>query len=120
MSSVSANKVVFGVGELTAEATLRTSGLYSLEGVDNMIKAGAVAAILGRFVAPDGKEMIGPTHDRMLGLTLDELRAIPKRICLAGGPQKTAAILAALRGGLVTDLVTDLETAKILMQEAAA
>ena len=115
----SANKVVFGVGELTAEATLRTSGLYSTAGVDDMIKAGAVAAILGRFVAPDGKEMIGPTHDRMLGLTLDELRAIPKRICLAGGRQKTAAILAALRGGLVTDLVTDLETAKILMKEAA-
>ena len=34
---------------------------------------------------------------------------------LAGGPRKLAALRAALRTGLITELVTDEHTAKLLM-----
>ena len=54
----------------------------------------------------------------MLGLTLEELKAIPQRICLAGGLYKAQAIIAALNGGYVTDLVIDLKTAEYLIEQA--
>ncbi|MEM9710056.1 MAG: sugar-binding transcriptional regulator [Pseudomonadota bacterium] len=113
----SANKVLFGVGQLDADATLRTSEIHSGATIDKMIRSGAVGAVLGRFLAQDGNELAGPTHDRMIGLSLDELRDIPQRICLAGGLYKKHAILASLRGGFVTDLVIDLPTAQALMAE---
>ena len=113
----SANKVLFGVGQLSGDATIRESELHSTATIKKMLKSGAVGALLGRFIDRDGVEMTGPTHDRMLGLSLDELRRISNRICLAGGPDKTAAILATLRGGFITDLVIDLPTAERLLRE---
>lgn len=112
----SANKVIFGVGELSRDATLSESELHSAATIEKMAKSGSVGALLGRFVDDKGVEMTGPTHDRMLGLSLDELRSIPVRICLAGGKEKCSAILATLRGGFATDLVIDLPTAKMLIE----
>ncbi len=112
----SANKVVFGVGELSAEATVRRSELFSAETVDKLADDGAAAVILGAFLDPDGQEMSGPTHDRTMGITLTELKAIPTRLCVAGGPGKHEAILATLKGGFATDLITDLSTATALLE----
>ncbi len=116
----SANKVLFGVGELTNEGTVYTSELHSTETLDGMVQSGAVGVVSGRFLATDGSEMPGPKHDRMLGLSIEELLGIPQRICVAGGLGKRDAILAALRGGLVTDLVIDLTTAQALLAEMPA
>ena len=48
----------------------------------------------------------------------EELRNIPNRVCLAGGKEKLAAILATLRGGFAADLVIDLPTAEMLIGAA--
>jgi DNA-binding transcriptional regulator LsrR (DeoR family) len=50
-----------------------------------------------------------------VGLDPRALAAIPKRIGVAGGPEKTAAIGAALKGRLVDVLVTDEDTAASLV-----
>ena len=112
----SANKVIFGVGQLSKDATLRESELHSAATIEKMSKSGAVGVLLGRFIDSDGVEMNGPTHDRILGLSLDELRNIHNRVCIAGGKDKIAAILATLRGGFATDLIIDLPTAKMLIE----
>ena len=114
----SANKVIFGVGQLSEDATIRESELHSAATIEKMAQSGAVGALLGRFIDDSGIEMTGHTHDRMLGLSLDELRRIPNRVCIAGGKNKFAAILATLRGGFVTDLVIDLPTAEMLIEAA--
>ncbi|MCW2811289.1 MAG: DNA-binding transcriptional regulator LsrR, DeoR family [Friedmanniella sp.] len=45
--------------------------------------------------------------DRVLGVPLSELRMVRERIVVGGGERKTGAILAALRAGVVTTLITD-------------
>jgi DNA-binding transcriptional regulator LsrR (DeoR family) len=52
----------------------------------------------------------------MIGITLDELKAVPVRICAAGGAQKIDAIRAGLEGGYATHLVTDMATARVLLE----
>nr|MBP8857998.1 hypothetical protein [Anaerolineaceae bacterium] len=43
------------------------------------------------------------------------LKQIPTRICVAGGPGKTNAVIGALRSGLVNVLVTDSITARNIL-----
>ena len=114
----SANKVVFGVGEIGVGSTLRASALYSDATVENLMRQGAVAVILGLFLDENGREITDSTHVRIIGITLNELRAVPSRLCLAGGgPKKIKALRAALMGGFVTDLITDLSSAMQLLED---
>ena len=70
---------------------------------------GPLSDVIGRRVA-----VLGALDDCMIGLTLDEIIRIPERICVAGGLDKVDAIMAMLRGGYATILVTDEATAQAL------
>ncbi len=48
---------------------------------------------------------------RIIGVTLEELRAIPQTVAVAAGLNKAAAIRGALRSGAINALCTDEETA---------
>ncbi len=111
----SANRVLFGVGDVAGAATVRAAGLASREEIDAYVKRGAVGVLLGRFIDREGRHMIGDLDSRMIGITLDELRALPNRLCVAGGPEKIQALRAALRGGYITHLVTDAQAAEALL-----
>ncbi len=52
-----------------------------------------------------------------MGLTLEELRRIGHKIGIAVGSEKAQAISGALRGHLIDVLVTDEETASLLLKE---
>ena len=56
----------------------------------------------------------------MTGLPLEDLRSIKVRIAVAGGLDKVAAILACLRGGHATVLVTDAATARGILKADGA
>lgn len=106
-----ANKIVMGISSLRPESTIHTSGF--LEGtMRHMHYQDAVGSLVGRFISSRGDPVIGPMDDRTIGLTLDQLRNIPQRIAIAGGIDKVPAILAALRGGYVSVLVTDIATGR--------
>ena len=51
----------------------------------------------------------------MIGVTLDEIKNIPCRLAVAGGPQKVEVVRATLNGKYPTHLVTDYETATALL-----
>ena len=113
----SANRVLFGVGDIGAEATVRETDLASAEEIDGYVKRGAVGVLIGRFIDGEWRPMIGDLDGRMIGITLEELKALPNRLCVAGGAIKRAALRAALRGGYVTHLVTDAESAASLLEQ---
>jgi DNA-binding transcriptional regulator LsrR (DeoR family) len=112
----SANKVLFGVGDIGASSTVRAAELASKQAIDAYVDSGAVAAIIGRFIDAEGRAVGGELDSRMIGLTVEELKTIPTRLCVAGGPTKITAIRAALRGGYATHLVTDIATAEALLK----
>jgi DNA-binding transcriptional regulator LsrR (DeoR family) len=56
---------------------------------------------------------------RVIGVDSGSLLSVDRRIAVAGGRQKWPAIRASLRGGWVTVLVTDVETATYLMTSCA-
>ena len=54
-------------------------------------------------------------HERVLGISSDDLRAVPRTVGIAGGPQKLAAIRGAALGGWIDVLITDVSTARNLV-----
>ena len=67
------------------------------------------------FFDPDGKEVEFPGSDRMVRISPDQLRAIPRTIAVAVGEDKVHSIIGASRAGLFNRLVTDVPTAELLL-----
>ncbi len=73
----------------------------------DMLLARGVVADLGGVLLDRAGVPVHDFDDRVLGISIEQLRVIPQVIAIAGGVRKTAAILAALRSGVVSSLVTD-------------
>jgi DNA-binding transcriptional regulator LsrR (DeoR family) len=58
--------------------------------------------------------------ERVIAISLDRLRQVPRSVGVAGTPEKLDAIRGALEGRLVNVLVTDHFTAERLVAEPAA
>jgi DNA-binding transcriptional regulator LsrR (DeoR family) len=81
-----------------------------------MAAKGAVGVIIGRFIDAEGRQVRDAIDERTVGITLEQLKCASIRICAAGGPRKTEALRAGLLGGYATHLVTDMKTARMLLE----
>lgn len=81
----------------------------------NLLKKGAVGSINLRYFDQRGRIVASELNERIVGLTLDELKKIPRVVGVAGGSAKLQSIRAALLAKLVNVLVTDHLTAKALL-----
>jgi DNA-binding transcriptional regulator LsrR (DeoR family) len=71
-----------------------------------------------RYMGADGTAVDLSLNDRIIGLSLDEIRRIPLVIGVAGGRPKVEIIRAALKGDLLDVLITDQLTAERLLDAA--
>ncbi len=77
---------------------------------------GAVGQVNLRFITEDGTPVHSELDDLVVGVTLEQLHRSDRTLAVAGGPSKYRAIRAALLGGWVNALVTDLATAEHLIE----
>lgn len=112
-----ARTIVFGLGGLGPDSTMRVAGIAGTDEIDAYAADGAEAVLICRFLDAEGQQIRRDFDSRMMGIELEELRAIPRRVCVAGGPGKIAALRATLKGGYVSHLVTDTETAAGLLAQ---
>ncbi|SRR5579875_507023 len=83
-----------------------------------LLDRGMVGDIGGRFFDARGQEIDSDINGRIIGLSLDAFRKIPSRVAAAGGPSKVGPLAAAMHGGLINILVTDVATARVLLEGA--
>lgn len=114
----SVDKAVFSVGSLNPPKTVIGSGLVTEEELDTYLSRGAIGVFWGHFIKADGKAVPGPLDRRAIGIELEALRQIPMRMLVASGVGKYEAVRAAIKGGLVTHLVTDEPCALWLSQNS--
>ena len=106
-----------GVGSVQPSPLLQRSGnAVNPEDQAALKDLGAVGDICLRFFDSDGKLIDSPFNDRVVGISPDRLKNVPRRVGVAGGSQKLEAIAAAVKGGWIDTLITDLETARGLLQ----
>jgi deoxyribonucleoside regulator len=75
-------------------------------------RSGAVGEVLVSPFDATGAFVCPALRERTIAFDARDLGRVPVRIGVAGGPSKVRPILGALRGGMVTALVTDQATAE--------
>jgi DNA-binding transcriptional regulator LsrR (DeoR family) len=105
-----------GIGSLDPSPLLRRSGNAIAESDQEVLRGlGAVGDICLRFFDAEGGHVHSDLDGRVVGIEPDALLAVPRRIGVAGGTRKHSAIRAAVLGGWVNVLVTDVDTAEALL-----
>ncbi|SON54394.1 Deoxyribonucleoside regulator [Hartmannibacter diazotrophicus] len=108
---------LIGVGALQPSVMLANSGnSFTGEELNDLAARGAVGDICLRFFDIDGKPVGGPFDERIIGMSLDELKTVPRVVAVAGGERKVAALHGALQTGLINVFVTDKFTAEKLAE----
>lgn len=115
-----ANKALFGISSVRPNSTLHASGFFEDMAIQAYMAKNAVGVMAGRFIDAYGQPISGPLDERTIGISLDMLRSIEMRIAVAGGFDKVPAILAALRGGYITVLITDAATGRGILNADGA
>lgn len=105
-----------GVGSVEPSALLASSG-NTLPGDDlaELAGMGAVGDVCLNFFDDEGGEISSDLQGRTLGIDAATLKAVPRRIAVAGGKRKHQAIRGALLGGWCDVLITDSATALALL-----
>jgi DNA-binding transcriptional regulator LsrR (DeoR family) len=114
-----ADVAVAGLGVPSPDSVLIRDGtVITEEELEELKRAGAVGDIGLRYVDAHGRSLDVEIDERIIGLTLEQIKSIPRVIGIAGGEAKYEIVRAALRGRVLDVLVTDQSTAQALLAEA--
>jgi DNA-binding transcriptional regulator LsrR (DeoR family) len=111
-----ADIALVGIGDARDDSAVVKMGCFSTREMARLRKAGAVGDMLGAFFDLDGAPVVPGIGDRVVGLGVEQLRAIPTVIAVASEPSKARAVLGALRTGIVNLLVTTVETGAAVVE----
>ncbi|MFJ8751980.1 sugar-binding transcriptional regulator [Streptomyces sp. NPDC102441] len=108
---------VLGIGSLDPSPLLRRSGnAVTAEDQQRLRELGAVGDVCARYFDAEGEPVDAPFNDRLIAIEPDDLRAVERRIGVAGGKDKVEAIRGAVRGGWVNILITDADVARDVLR----
>ena len=106
--------VYIGIGSLNSNAVLTDGHSFPSSARTELQIAGAIGDIALRFFDSKGRVVSTSLDDRILGITVEQLRKVKRVVAVAGGPEKVAAIRAALEVDIIDVLITDHFTAETL------
>ena len=112
-----ADIAVFSVGALAGAVPshVYSAGYLDEDDVRVLHDEGVVGDVCTVFLRADGSWEDISLNERATGPTPVQLQRIPRRVCIVAGDAKVTPLLAALRAGVVTDLVVDEITATGLL-----
>ena len=115
----SCNKTIFAAGSCTEHSHIVRTGIISADEMHRHLAAGAKAVICGRLIDGVGRSIATDVEDRMIGVTLDQMRGKEMALLVSSGADRTEPMLAAIRGGFATHLATCTLTAQALLEAQA-
>ncbi|MCC8181090.1 MAG: sugar-binding transcriptional regulator [Planctomycetes bacterium] len=110
------NIALNGVGIFWRNSMLYQYGYIKEDKWRELAKRGAVGNICSRYYDADGNPVDEELESRTIGVSFEQIRNKESSIGVAIGAEKVAAILGAIRGKLITTLITDEDTAKAVMK----
>jgi DNA-binding transcriptional regulator LsrR (DeoR family) len=107
-----ASAAFFGIGTVADDTLWGRAGLLSDDVMAELESLGAVGDIMSRYYDSEGKMVHSNLCRRVVGIPIDQLMLVERRIGVAGGRKKFNAIFGAILGGYINVLITDHITAK--------
>jgi deoxyribonucleoside regulator len=114
-SAATSEMALVGIGTLDDTAPLIRDKHIAPRDRQRLLAQGAVGDMSTRFFNAEGD----PVHvldDRLIAIEWEQLKAIPLVVAMAAGLEKRAAVLGALRAGVIDVLVTDESTARSVLK----
>lgn len=105
-----------GIGTLSTNATNIQLGSLKKQDVDELQGQGAVASICSSYLNREGQEVGEEITHRTIGVSLSDMKK-SRIIAAAIGDSKVEAIRAVLKSGKIDVLVTDIVTAKKILED---
>ena len=117
-----ADIALFSVGAIAGAipSHVYAAGYLEDDDVRTLHTEGVVGDVCSVFLRADGSYRDVALNARATGPTPEELHRVPRRVCVVAGDNKVVPLLAALRSGIVTDLVVDEVTALRLLSLVSA
>ncbi|MCO5293753.1 MAG: sugar-binding transcriptional regulator [Homoserinimonas sp.] len=112
-----ADAFLFSAGVADASSVLVDTGYLVKENISELVRRGAVGDVLGRYIDSNGNPVDPGLDERTVGLGLSELRRAPNSILVVAGEAKHPVARAVVTSGLCTVIVTDEDTASMLLEE---
>lgn len=109
---------IVGIGQVNENSASVVAGSLSINEVEYLKKIGAVASVCASYVNREGEILKNDITDRSIGQTLKSLRK-SKKIAIAIGESKIEAIRSVLKGGYINVLITNVETAKGIINKTS-
>jgi DNA-binding transcriptional regulator LsrR (DeoR family) len=78
-----------------------------------------VGDLAGHFFRQHGAFVEEPWGGRIIAIPIEDLKRVPKVVAIAAGAPKAAAILGALRTGVIHVLITDRPTGEAVLKLAS-
>lgn len=103
--------MVVSVGTIDENSGQYRTGYLDDEDLKYIRDRGAVGDICGSYFARDGSQIQLEMNARTIAIEFDEMKAIPNRVGVSGGPNKALPNIGAVRAGLLNVLITDENTA---------
>ena len=103
---------VVGVGNFTNQTGLVPKSFMFEEEFQELKRKNAIGEICTYYFNADGAIIESGINQRVFAIDYESYMKIPVRVGVAGGTEKTQAIIGAVKGKLINVLITDLETAK--------
>lgn len=116
--AASADIALLGIGGADDSCTMVRSGCLTRAEMRTLRKQGAVGDVLGNYVDINGAHIVAPHSSRVIGLSIDDLHAIPTVVAAVSGSEKPRAILGVLRAGIVDVLILDESNAHMVLDLA--
>ena len=107
---------VVGAGGLLPASSIVEAGYFELEEFLDLEEQGVVGEICCHFLDAAGNPCLPDFSERIVGLTPNQLKAIPRVVGIATGAEKAPGLAAVLRGGYVDNLICDENLALALLK----
>ena len=118
--AASVQAAVVGIGSVGVHASQRVVEAMQLDAdeTDAFLAQNPVGDICGYFYDADGQLLGPPSSERVIGITPDGLRGIPRVAGIAAGVEKAPGVLGALRTGILEALIVDEDLAHAVLRRA--
>jgi len=113
-----ASMALVGIGSVDDDCTMVRSGCLSPAEIARLRDQGAVGDILGNYVDIDGRVIPSPHRERLIALSIEELRLVGTVVAVVSEAEKPLAIHGVLRAGVVDVLVVDEGNARAVLDRA--
>jgi len=105
-----------GIGMPSPEGVLYRSSIVSKDELADLTQRGAVGDIALRFIDAQGQLIRSDLDERVVGISVDQLKRIDRVVGVAGGASKRDVVYATLTGKLINVLITDQLLAAALLE----